>query len=92
MPDSLTDRLIHEVQECEGDCTFLCSPLMATPGAIETFGVETLIIAHASLIRLASQGARLDFLQVFRRESDRLELWFMQDAPGVVTALLPEER
>lgn len=90
--EPLPERLIHDPQECEGSCTFRCSHLIVTPGAIDVFSAEMIVVCHVRLMAQAQAGKRLDFLQIFRRESDNRELWFMQDGPGIVTALLPEER
>ena len=32
------------------------------------------------------------FYQVFEDPESRQELWFIEDAPGVITALLPDDR
>jgi hypothetical protein len=84
-------RLVHQPQEQEGKCTFRTPGLIATVRAKEAFGWEVL---HACLYRLqemAKAKGGLDYLQVFKDEDTGEVLWFIEDAPGLVTALLPEE-
>ena len=66
-------------------------PFLATPGAIERYGHETLLACLRLLQQKASEHQGIDYLQVFDSESgDRL--WYLEDGPGgAITAILPEE-
>ena len=66
---------------------------VATPGAIETFGQETILACIRLLQQKAQEYDGIDYLQVFQFPDDvELRLWFIQDrVSGVITALLPEE-
>lgn len=79
----------------ESRCLFQSGPngeLMMTPAALERFGVATILACFFRLQYLARLQGGLGSLQVFEDPDSRNELWFFEDAPGVVTALLPEER
>lgn len=65
-------------------------PFLATPGALETFGVPVLSFCLVQLQKLASTEEGLDYLQVFETEGNCSNLWFIEDGL-VVTALLPSE-
>jgi hypothetical protein len=65
---------------------------MVTPAAVKRFGMETILACFYRLQYLARLHDGLDFLQVFEDPGTGQELWFTEDAPGVVTALLPEDR
>jgi hypothetical protein len=54
--------------------------------------METIMACLTRLQHLARLRDGLDYLQVFLYPDAKQELWFMEDAPGVVTALLPEDR
>ncbi len=91
----MTDRLVLCPQENEPapGHTFLTSndgPLIITPGAVERFGFGTILACLVRLQALA-RSRRLDYLQVFEDPATQDRLWFIEDAPGVVTALLPED-
>lgn len=91
------DRLVllpPERPHADPDCrsTFSAPRLIMTPGAVVAFGPETIAACLFRLQQLARQHGGLDFLQVFEHPETRAELWFIEDAPGVVTALLPEDR
>lgn len=92
-------RLVHQPQEIsftapESCCMFMTGPdkdLMTTPAAIAAFGIETILVCLYRLQSLARRHNGLDHLQVFEDPESREELWFIEDAPGIVTALLPED-
>lgn len=67
-------------------------PLVATPAALELYGLETIL---ATLYRLQAKAKRhngLDYLQVFRDPSKPEKLWFIEDDEGgAITALLPSD-
>lgn len=67
-------------------------PLVATPGAIETFSMETVVDCWKVLHDLAREHNGIDYLQVFTRETDGARLWYIEDGDGgAITGLLPEE-
>jgi len=79
---------------CDSCRKFLPSPdkpFLATPGAIERYGHETIINCLGRLQQKATEHHGIDYLQVFESpEGDRL--WFIEDGEGgAITALLPEE-
>jgi hypothetical protein len=84
-PQPLEIRLLP--QEQEGKCTF-AGQFVATSNALNHFGQAAVIAALLILQRKVSEGARLDYLQVFEVNGQRL--WIIDDGP-VVTALLPED-
>lgn len=63
--------------------------LRVTSGALDTFGMTSITVALFRLQDLARKNP-IDYLQVFE-DSEGRTLWFIEDEPGVVTALLPEE-
>src|SRR5262249_24059038 len=93
----LPGRLVHQPQEIalddpEARFFFQTGPdrqLMVTPGALSQFGMETVAACLFQLQNLARLRDGLDYLQVFLDPESKQELWFVEDAPGVVTALLP---
>jgi hypothetical protein len=91
-------RLLLQPQEIaldhpESNCRFN-SALVATPAAIEEFGLSVISRCYALLRAKAEQFDGLDRLQVFR-DLDRPErrLWFIEDGGDElhVTALLPDD-
>jgi hypothetical protein len=96
----LPGRLALQPQELaltdpESRCTFQTGAdrrLMMTPAALAQFGIETILTCFYHLQYLARLHAGLSHLQVFEDPESRQELWFIEDAPGVVTALLPDDR
>ena len=96
----LPARLVHQPQEIAPDspesrCTFQAGPdrqLMMTPAALSQFDVETILACFYRLQYLARLHDGLDYLQVFVDPESGVELWFIEDAPGVITALLPDDR
>ena len=96
----LPARLVHQPQEIpltdpESHCTFQTGPgqqLAVTRAAVQRFGMETILTCFFRLQHLARLHDGLDYLQVFEDPDSGLELWFIEDAPGVVTALLPDDR
>ena len=66
-------------------------PLLATPGAVEAYSMETIVGCYRLLNELAVVQQGLDYLQVFECES-KPDLWFIEDGPGgAITALLGSE-
>jgi hypothetical protein len=65
--------------------------LAVTQAALERFGMETILACLFHLHHLARTHDGLDYLQIFKRTASTEQLWFIEDAPGVVTALLPED-
>ena len=66
-------------------------PFLATPGAIERFGYETIIACLRVLQQNATRHNGIDYLQVFET-ADGDRLWYIEDGEGgAITALLPEE-
>lgn len=96
----LPGRLVHQPQEIpldDPESQFFFQPgpdrqLMVTPAALERFGMETIVACLYWLQHLARLRDGLDYLQVFEDVDSKQELWFIEDAPGIVTALLPEDR
>jgi len=67
-------------------------PLVATPGAIESFSHETVVECWKLLHDLAKEKQGIDYLQVFVRDHDESKLWFIEDGEGgAITALTPDE-
>ena len=67
-------------------------PFVATPAALELYGPATILACLYRLQYRARLHGGLDYLQVFEDPDSREELWFIEDAPGLVTALLPGDR
>jgi len=66
-------------------------PFVATPGAIEKYGFETIIACLRVLQAKAAEHDGIDYLQVFE-SGDGDRLWFIEDGEGgAITALLPED-
>lgn len=66
-------------------------PFVATSGAVEDIGHETIIACLYILRAKADQHQGLDYLQVFELENGQ-KLWFIEDgAGGAITALRPED-
>jgi hypothetical protein len=96
---NVTDRLELKAQEPPLDHSDSCNcfqprldkPLLATPGAIERFGHETIVACLRVLQQKASEHNGIDYLQVFE-SADGDRLWFIEDGEGgAITALLPKE-
>lgn len=67
-------------------------PFVATPAAIEQFGIERIIACLRELQDAAEKHGGLDYLQVFRDPTTGETLWFIEDGPGgCITALLPSD-
>lgn len=91
-------RLVLQPQEIpldhpESNCMFR-SPLVATPAALEEFGLEVIVACHHLVVDSAARHHGIDRLQVFR-DPDRPDrrLWFIEDGGSElhVTALLPDD-
>ncbi len=67
-------------------------PLVATPAALEVFGLEVIHACYLELQQLAEQHRGLDYAQAFDvgANVDGQPLWFIED-DAVVTALLPSD-
>ena len=96
---SALPRLALKAQEIPLDHPDSCNlfqsgpdrPFLATPAAIDTFGVETILRCLAELQVKAVLHSGLDYLQVFIADDGR-KLWFIEDGPsGAITALLPSD-
>jgi hypothetical protein len=72
---------------------FTTQPFLATPSALNVYGVEIIASCLVYLQRQAKQYGGLDYLQVFQDTIDsRPALWFIDDGMGgATTALLPED-
>lgn len=68
-------------------------PLLATPGAVEAYSLETIEACYRLLNQLAILHGGLDYLQVYESSDPKTEnLWFIEDGPGgAITALLQTE-
>lgn len=67
-------------------------PFLATRGAIEKYGHETIIACLRILQAKATEHDGIDYLQVFDSPDGDNRLWFIEDGEGgAITALLPEE-
>jgi hypothetical protein len=67
-------------------------PFVATPAALEKFGVETIACCLVYLQRQATLHQGLDYLQVFEQVTTKERLWFIEDDEGgAITALLPSD-
>ena len=67
-------------------------PLLATPGAIEAYSMETIVGCYRVLNELARLRDGLDYLQVFQSDDQDQNLWILEDGPGgAITALLASE-
>ena len=67
-------------------------PFVATPAAIETFGVECIVACLRQLQERAQSHDGLDYLQVFENDASERRLWFIEDGDGgAITALLPSD-
>ena len=66
-------------------------PFLATPGAIDKYGNETIMACLHLLQRKATEHNGIDYLQVFESTAgDRL--WFIEDGEGgAITAMLPDD-
>lgn len=67
-------------------------PLVATPAALEAFGLEAIRRCYLELQALAEQHHGLDYGQAFDTSANPggPPLWFLEDGE-VVTALLPSD-
>ena len=67
-------------------------PLLATPGAVEVYSMETIVGCYRLLNEVARLHNGLDYLQVFESDDHDQNLWMIEDGPGgAITALLPSE-
>ena len=65
-------------------------PFVATPAALDTFGLDLILTCLKHLQRQAHRFDGLDYLQVFQTLDGSETLWFIEDGPGgAITALLP---
>ena len=61
-------------------------PFLATPGAIEQFGYETLIACLRLLQQKAFEHEGIDYIQVLESETGA-RVWFIEDGIGVRSRL-----
>ena len=67
-------------------------PFVATPAAIDMYGIETIVACLRELQAKAIQHQGLDYLQVFDDSAKPERLWFIEDGDGgAITALLPSD-
>ncbi len=67
-------------------------PFVATPAAIELYGLVTIVECLAVLQGKAKQHGGLDYLQEFVDPGQPEALWFIEDGEGgAITALLPSD-
>ena len=69
-------------------------PFVATPAALERFGLDMIVACLQMLQRKAAESrpAGIDYLQVFEDPTTGQRLWFMEDDEGgAITALLPSD-
>jgi len=67
-------------------------PFLATPAALEMFGMVAITQCLAILQEEAREHQGLDYLQVFEDTSTQQRLWFIEDGEGgAITALLPSD-
>ncbi len=67
-------------------------PFLATPAALERFGIEVILDCLRRLQQKAKAHDGLDYLQVFEDPAARDRLWFIEDGDGgAITALLPSD-
>lgn len=89
-----TGRLTLKPQEIPTDhphsvCMFR-KPLVATAAAVNEFGEFQILVLSLGLQARARTHGGLDYLQVYRNDSEGPDLWFIEDGE-VVTALLPSD-
>jgi hypothetical protein len=79
----------------DSNCTFQPSeqkPFVATPAAIDAFGVPVITGCLRVLQDQARMHEGLDYLQVFENSATGHTLWFIEDGDGgAITALLPSD-
>jgi hypothetical protein len=67
-------------------------PFVATPAALQRFGLEIILACLRHLQCKAQQYGGLDYLQVFQDTTTQDKLWFIEDGDGgAITALLPSD-
>lgn len=67
-------------------------PFLATPAAMEAFGLDTTIRCLRVLQEKARKYKGLDYLQVFENPQTHERLWLIEDGDGgAITALLPSD-
>ena len=67
-------------------------PFLATPAALEAFGMVAITQCLTSLQEKAREHKGLDYLQVFEDPNTQQRLWFIEDGEGgAITALLPSD-
>lgn len=67
-------------------------PFVATPAALNAYGLETIVTCLRDLQAKAVQHGGLDYLQVFEDSTQGERLWFIEDDEGgAITALLPSD-
>src|SRR5262245_36466595 len=67
-------------------------PFVATPAALDAYGIEAILCCLAHLQSKARQHNGLDYLQVFTDPNKPEPLWFIEDGEGgAITALRPSD-
>lgn len=67
-------------------------PFLATPAALEAYGLPVIAGCLAKLQREAREHHGIDYLQVFVDSTKPESLWFIEDGDGgAITALLPSD-
>ena len=70
----------------------VAKPFLATPAALQLYGLETILSCLYRLQAQARQYQGLDYLQVFEDRTKEERLWFIEDDEGgAITALLPSD-
>jgi hypothetical protein len=78
----------------ESNCYFSpgLKPFLATPAAVEMYGMETIIECLREVQRMAFEHGGLDYIQVFEDPRKPEPLWIIEDGDGgAITALLPSD-
>ena len=79
----------------QSECMFQPTPIkpfVATPAAIETFGVESILGCLRELQVRAQSHNGLDYQRLFEDDASERRLWFIEDGEGgAITALLPSD-
>jgi hypothetical protein len=79
----------------DSNCSFkptATKPFVATPAAIEMYGLLVITECLLELQGKAERHGGLDYLQVFEDKRKPEKLWFIEDGEGgAITAILPSD-
>ena len=79
----------------QSNCSFkptATKPFVATPAALEMYGLLAITVCLLELQKKAARHGGLDYLQVFEDPSKSEKLWLIEDGEGgAITALLPSD-